>query len=101
MMDYKTALTLLRPYRDYNTAIAYCALNYNASAMTILKKLDKTAKVNYLMAIIYSRNGNDDAAIKSYRNACIQNKNFVYRGNLDPEITVLIKKYGLNNGRNH
>ncbi|MCI1786320.1 MAG: OmpA family protein [Bacteroidales bacterium] len=97
MMDYKTALTLLRPYGDYNTAIAYCALNYNASALSILEKLNKTAKVNYLMAIIYSRDGNDDAALKSYRSACRQNKNFIYRGNLDPEITVLIKKYRLNN----
>ncbi|MBR2093352.1 MAG: hypothetical protein IJ904_04835, partial [Candidatus Methanomethylophilaceae archaeon] len=24
--DYETAVTLLRPYRDYNTAVAYCAM---------------------------------------------------------------------------
>ena len=38
--DYKRAVTLLRPYADYNAAVAYCCLDYNASALDILQRLD-------------------------------------------------------------
>jgi len=94
--DYKTALALLRPYDDFNTAIAFCAMDYDASAIGILSKMEKTDKVNYLLAILYARRGEERKAIQSYLKACRQNKAYVYRGNLDPEISVLINKYGLN-----
>ena len=94
--DYKTAITLLRPYNDYNTAIAYCALDYNASALSILEGLEKTAEVNYMLAVVYSRQGKDQQAVQCYLNSCKQNPSFVHRGNLDPEISALIKQYGLN-----
>jgi hypothetical protein len=94
--DYKKAITLLRPYNDFNTAIAYCAMDYNASSMSILEKMDKTDKVNYLLAILYSRQGDERNAIQSYLRACKQNRSYIHRGNLDPEISALIKKYGLN-----
>jgi len=98
--DYKKAITLLRPYDDFNTAIAYCAMDYNASAMSILNRLEKTDKVNYLLAILYSRIGEERNAIQSYLRACRQNRSYINRGNLDPEISVLIKKYGLNEEEN-
>ena len=94
--DYERALTLLRPYNDYNTAIAYVSLDYNASAMNILKKLDKTAQVNYMLAVLYSRKGDDQNAVQCYMHACKQDASYVHRGNLDPEIAALIKRYGLN-----
>lgn len=94
--DYKKAITLLRPYNDFNTAIAYCAMDYNASSMSILEKMEKTDKVNYLLAILYSRQGDERDAIQSYLRACKQNRSYIHRGNLDPEISALIKKYGLN-----
>jgi hypothetical protein len=94
--DYKKAITLLRPYNDFNTAIAYCAMDYNASSMSILEKMDKTDKVNYLLAILYSRQGDERNAIQSYLRACKQNRSYIHRGNLDPEISALIKRYGLN-----
>jgi len=94
--DYKTAVTLLRPYQDYNAAVAYCAMDYNASAMAILDKLEPTDKVQYMKAIIYSRQGNDEMAVQCYLNACAKNRSFVSRGNLDPEISALISRYGLN-----
>lgn len=94
--DYKKAITLLRPYNDFNTAIAYCAMDYNASSMSILEKMEKTDKVNYLLAILYSRQGDERNAIQSYLRACKQNRSYIHRGNLDPEISALIKKYGLN-----
>ena len=95
-MDYPAALALLSPYRDLNTAVAYMGLNKNANAMAILKDMERTAEVNYLLALLYSRRGDDKNAVECYVRSCKQNHSYVYRGNLDPEISVLIKRYGLN-----
>ena len=94
--DYQRALTLLRPYGDLNTAIAYCSLDYNASARAILERLDRTAEVNYLLALVYARQGDERSAVECYLIACGQNGAFIHRGNLDPEISALIRKYNLN-----
>ena len=93
--DYRKALSLLRPYADFNTAIAYSCLDYNASALQILQGLERTDKVNYLLAILYSRSGQDREAVECYLQACSQNHSFVHRGNLDPEISALVERYGL------
>ncbi len=93
--DYKQALEFLRPYRDYNTAIAYVSLDYNASAMDILKDLERTPQVNYMLAVVHARNGDDQAAVQCYLDACDADRSFVFRGNLDPEISALVKRYGL------
>lgn len=95
-MDYEAALALLRPYEDFNTAVAYMGMDRNRNAMKIISKMEKTAEVNYLMAILYSREGELDKAVECYVRSCKQNPSYVYRGNLDPEISVLIKMYGLN-----
>lgn len=94
--DYERALTALRPYNDYNTAIAYLCLDYNASAMQILERLERTAQVNYMLAVLYSRRGEEQKAVECYVRSCSQDPSYVHRGNLDPEISVLIKRYGLN-----
>ena len=94
--DYETALTLLRPYNDYNTAIAYLCMDYNASAMQILESLERTAQVNYMLAVIYSRKGDEEKAVECYVRSCSQDPTYIHRGNLDPEISVLIRRYGLN-----
>ena len=94
--DYERALTLLRPYEDYNTAIAYLCMDYNASALQILEKLEKTAQVNYMLAVLYSRRGDEQKAVECYIRSCSQDQTYVHRGNLDPEISVLIRRYGLN-----
>ncbi len=96
-MDYKTALTILRPYGDYNTALAYCLLDYNASAIGILEPMTKTAKIHYLLAILYSRRGEREKAVRHYLDACRTDNSYRHRGNLDPEISALIKAYKLNN----
>ena len=93
--EYEQAVTLLRPYRDYNTAVAFCALDYNASALEVLEPMERTDKVLYLLAILYSRRGDDRRAVESYLKACRLNPSFVHRGNLDPEIAGLIRRYGL------
>ena len=87
--DYETAVTLLRPYQDYNAAVAFCALDYNASALAILERLPRTDQVNYMLAIVYSRLGEIKKAVRCYEEACRQNPGFVHRGNLDPEISRL------------
>ena len=94
--DYEAALTLLRPYTDYNTAIAYLCMDYNASAMQILESLERTAQVNYMLAVLYSRRGDEQKAVECYVRSCSQDPTYVHRGNLDPEISVLIRRYGLN-----
>ena len=93
--DYKTAIKLLRPYKDYNTAVAYCSAGYNASAREILESLKKSDKVLYMLAVIYSRTGKKQEAIQSYIDACRINPSFISRGNLDPEISSLVKEYNL------
>lgn len=94
--NYEVALTLLRPYNDYNTAIAYLCMDYNASAMQILEGLDRSAQVNYMLAVLYSRRGEEQKAVECYVRSCSQDPGYIHRGNLDPEIAVLIRRYGLN-----
>lgn len=101
--DYETAIQLLRPYQDYNAAVAFCAMDYNASALAILEALDARSEpgmtgydqVNYLLAVIYSRQGKEQKAVEHYLKACRQTPSYIHRGNLDPEIAELIRKYDL------
>lgn len=94
--DYRTAVTLLRPYDDYNAAVAFCCMDYNESALAILERLERTPAVNYLLAIVHSRKGEDQDAVQHYLDACGQDPSYVHRGNLDPEISGLIDRYNLN-----
>ncbi len=95
-MEYDLALIRLKPYEDFNTAVAYVGLNRNTNALAILSKMDRTAEVNYLLAIIYARMGKTHDAVECYVKSCKQNRLFVHRGNLDPEISALIQAYQLN-----
>ena len=94
--DYERAVSYLRTYADYNTAVAYCALDYNASALGILETLEPTAEVLYMRAVVYTRLGRVQEAVQCYVNSCELNPAYVHRGNLDPEIAALIKTYDLN-----
>ena len=94
--DYEHALELLLPYRDYNTAIAFVSLGRNHNAMDILLKLDRTPQVEYMLALLYSRYGDDRNAVQHFLNACSADRNYVFRGSLDPEIAILINHYNLN-----
>lgn len=95
--DFEKAVQILMPYGDYNTAVAYCALDRNTNAMAILEKCERTAQVNYMMALLYSRSGDEENAVRYYLISCSQNPQYVHRGNLDPEISRLITTYNLNN----
>lgn len=96
--DYAKAISILRPYHDFNLAVAYCAMDYNASAMGILKTLKENDKVCYMLALLYSRQNDYSTAVNYYRKAYGQNPSYRHRGNLDPEISLLIKRYGLFGG---
>ena len=93
--DYRTAVTILRPYRDYNAALSFCSMDYNASALDILEGLQRSSRVNYLLAIVHSRMGRPRQAVEFYLKSCEQDPSLVHRGNLDPEIAALIEKYHL------
>ena len=99
--DYEAAITILRPYNDYNAAIAFCAMGYDASALAILEAHERTDKVNYMLAILYARKGREKEAVEAYLKACGQNQSYVHRGNLDPEISALIERYDIHNQINY
>ena len=91
--DYRGALDILRPYRDFNCALAYCALGYNASALEILGTLPRDERVDYMLALIYSRRGEVEKAMEYFLSSCRKNPSFVHRGNLDPEISSLLRQF--------
>ena len=93
--DYERAITLLRPYNDLNAAVAFVAMDYNASAMNILKDLPPTGQVEYLKAIVYARYGQIQEAVQCFMNAASTDRTYFNRGNLDPEIRTLIRRYNL------
>ena len=97
-MDYHTAIALLGPYEDYNAAVAFVGLDRNLTALQILEPMkpeERTPQVNYILAIIYSRIGRVQDAVQCYLNSVEQDYSYRHRGNLDPEISVLIKQYEL------
>lgn len=95
--DYKLAVTLLRPYNCFNTAVAYVCMDYNRSALEILQGLPRDARRDYMLAVVYSRLGDERLAVQYFLNSVEQDEAMRMRGNLDPEISSLIKRYGLFN----
>ncbi len=95
---YEEALTILRPYEDRNTALAYMSLGYDAAAYRILRsrpEASTTADIQYMLAILASRLGEEEQAVQYFLRAVELRENLKFRGNLDPEISRLIRRYGL------
>lgn len=92
---YEDALEILRPYEDINTAIAYMSLGYDRAALRILNGQRETAEVRYLQGILEYRLGDETQAVLRYMRSCELNPQLKHRGNLDPELSTLIKKYDL------
>lgn len=91
MLDYKKAVEMLRPYRDYNSAVAYMAAGYDHSALDILGTLDdRNPKVCYMKALILSRIGMSDEAMKYFELAVTYDPSLEFRANLDPEMSGLL-----------
>ena len=94
-VHYSKAVRLLGSYRDINSALAFLAMDYNASAMNILEDLPVSGKRDYLLAVAHSRNGNEKKAVEYFLSAVNQERSLRFRGNLDPEISRLIGKYDI------
>ena len=92
---YAQALEILRPYEDVNTAIAYMSLGYDKAALRIFEKSSQTAEIQYMQAILQARLGNEEKAVRLLLGAVDMNAQMKFRANLDPELSVLVKKYGL------
>lgn len=90
-LDYKKAVTILRPYDDYNSALAFMSADYNHSALDVLGRLDaEDPKVCYLMAMVLIRLEQFEEA-KKYFDLCIAYDPYMrHRANLDPEMYKLI-----------
>lgn len=93
--DYKRALQLLNAYADYNTALALTCLGYDEQAYDLLKQLRKNADTHYLMAILCCRLMKEQEAIVELKTACKLDESKWFRSDRDPEISRLIKRYGL------
>ena len=91
-LDYKRAVSILRPYDDYNAALAFMSADYNHSALDVLGRLDdRDPKVCYLKAMVLSRLGQIVEAMK-YFELCIAYDPYIeHRANLDPEMHQLVK----------
>lgn len=90
-MDYKKAVSLLKPYRDYNSALALISADYNHTAMDVLNEMPSDdPKVCYLMAIVLSRLGQKDEVSKYLNLAVAYDPTLKYRANLDPELSGYI-----------
>lgn len=93
-MEYKTAVTILRPYDDYNSALAFMSADYNHSALDVLSRLDDgDPKVCYLKAMVLMRLGQEEEAMKYFELALAYDPYLEYRANLDPEMYKLVNKY--------
>ena len=96
-LDYKKAVTILRPYDDYNSALAFMSAGYNHSALDVMDRLSKEdPKVCYLMALVLSRLEQYDEAMKYFELCLAYDPYMEHRANLDPEMAVLVR---LRNGK--
>ena len=91
-LDYKRAVSILRPYDDYNAALAFMSADYNHSALDVLGRLDDhNPKVCYLKAMVLVRLGQLQEALKYYDLCVAYDPYMEHRANLDPEMHELMK----------
>lgn len=93
--QYQQAINILNQYKDYNTALALTCLGYDQRAYNLLIQLPQNANTNYLAAILSCRLGEENRAIEQLKKAIRMDEDKQYRVEKDPEISRLIKRYGL------
>lgn len=92
--DYKGALDILNNYPDYNSALCLVALGYNAQAIQLLDKLSPSnAKMDYLRAIVYSRDKQFQHARHYLLQSIKQNPQLAYKVDIEPEFAPLLAEY--------
>ena len=89
---YAKALYILHEYHDRNTVVTLLSLGHDAQAFEMLDGLEQTATVEYLKAVACSRLGRKAEGREHFLTACGMDERMQYRGNLDPEITELLKE---------
>ena len=92
---YKDALEILRPYRNINTAICYLSLDYNASAIDVLKDLKQTPEVLYLQAVAMLRRDEKESAARLLMASIEADPDMSFKAALDPEMEPLMEEMGL------
>ena len=93
-LDYKKAVSILRPYDDFNAALAFMSADYNHSALDVLDRLDdREAKVCYLKAMVLVRLEQKEEAMKYFKLAIAYDPYLEHRANLDPEMYDLVHIY--------
>ena len=91
-LDYKNAVTLLRTYDDYNSALAFVCADYNHSALDVLGRLGRSdPRVCYMMALVLSRLEQYEEGLKYFELALAYDPGMEFRANLDPEMSELVK----------
>ena len=88
---YARALYILNDYNDRNTVVVHLSMDHNERALELLAVLPKDAITEYLKAIACSRLGRKEEGRGHFLEACRLDQRMEYRGNLDPEITELLK----------
>ena len=92
-LDYKKAVSILRPYDDYNSALAFMSAGYNHSALDVMSRLKHDdPKVCYLMALALSRLELYNEAMKYFELCLVYDPYMEHRANLDPEMEVLVRR---------
>lgn len=87
-LDYVRAVEILRPYHDYNTALAFLSAGYDNSALHDLQNISpKNARTDYLTAVALSRLGRRKDAMEAFLRSAAQDSSMFYRANLDPELS--------------
>jgi tetratricopeptide (TPR) repeat protein len=89
---YNNALKVLGGFRDRNAAICMLSLGMDEQAYSTLKALPEHSTHSYLLAIVCARLGREDEALSHFDRAVELNESIKWRGNLDPEISSLIKQ---------
>lgn len=92
---YKDALEILRPYRNINTAICYLSLDYNASAIDVLKDLKQTPEVLYLQAVAMLRRDEKESAARLLMASIEADPDMSFKAALDPEMEPLMEEIGV------
>lgn len=91
-MDYKTAVSRLRSYKDYNAALACVLADCNHSALEILEGLEENASILYLKALVLARLGQYRSAEDCLNRSIRSDPSMEFRAGLDPELSSLIYK---------
>lgn len=90
--QYARALYILNDYNDRNTVVAHLSMDHNERALELLSTMPTDAVTEYLRAIACSRLGRKAEGREHFLEACRRDERMEYRGNLDPEISELLKE---------